>query len=91
MLSAQINKRVGESVVFVPVVVFAECFFPLGWVKFGEECVRFGRRIVYECETQAVGYGQGLLIDRCASNDEDVGALYIIIYIATLGCLQSFL
>ena len=66
-----VDERVGEGVTVVDGMVFAEGFLPVVLVG-REEGVGLGRGVVDLRETEAVGEGQGLTVDRGTADDEDV-------------------
>ena len=66
-----VDEGVGEGVTVVDGMVFAEGFLPLVFVG-REEGVGLGGGVVDLCETETVGEGQGLTIDRGSTDDVDV-------------------
>ena len=66
-----VDERVGEGVTVVDGMVFAEGFQPVVLVG-REEGVSLGRGVVDLRETETVCEGQGLTVDRGATDDVDV-------------------
>ena len=66
-----VDERVGEGVTIVDGMVFTEGFLPVVLVG-REEGVGLGRGVVDLRETETVCEGQGLTVDRGATDDVDV-------------------
>ena len=70
MLRLVVDERVGEGVPFVGAVVLAGRFVPV--VVRRKERVGLCRGVVNLGETETVGEGQGLLVDRGSADDVDL-------------------